>query len=345
MFDLPDYDDHEAVVVARDAQAGLCAIIAIHDTTLGPAHGGARFWTYDRPEDAIVDALRLSRGMTYKNALAGLPFGGGKSVIMAGKGRAKTPALLEAFGVAVEKLGGRYNLAEDVGISPGDVATIARRTAHVCGLPTNGNEAAADPGPFTARGVFLAMKAGLAEVRGSEDLGGVRVTVQGLGGVGGPLCDMLAAEGAVLTLADVDPARAGEVAARTGAQVVDPGQIYDVEADVYAPCALGATLNAATIDRLKVALVCGGANNQLATPADGAALQRRGILYLPDFVVNAGGVTHTTSQLTGWPHDKVLAKIGEIPGRVRRILDRAARDAVDPQRAAECAALDIVGKR
>ncbi|WP_447763586.1 Glu/Leu/Phe/Val family dehydrogenase [Sphingopyxis panaciterrae] len=344
MFDLPDFDNHEAVVVVSDAKAGLRAIIAMHDTTLGPAHGGARYWTYDTPQEAIVDALRLSRGMTYKNAIAGLPFGGGKSVIMAEKGKPKTPELLEAFGAAVEKLGGRYNLAEDVGISPGDVTVIARRTQHVCGLPTGGDEAAADPGPFTARGVYLAMKAGLAESRGSAELAGVRVAVQGLGGVGRPLCDMLAAEGALLIISDVDAERAKRVAARSGAEVVAPDAIYDVDADVYAPCALGATLNADTIARLKVKLVCGGANNQLATAADGAAIEHKGILYLPDFVVNAGGVTHTTSQLTGWSSETVLAKIGEIPDRLRRILALAAQDGVDPQRAAEKVALEIIAK-
>jgi leucine dehydrogenase len=342
MFDLPDYDNHEAVVVARDAKRGLKAIIAIHDTRLGPAHGGARYWTYDAPQDAIVDALRLSRGMTYKNALAGLPFGGGKSVIMAERGQPKTANLLEAFGDAVEKLGGRYNLAEDVGISPNDVTTIARRTAHVCGLPTGGDDAAADPGPYTARGVFLAMKAGLEEISGSSDLGGKTVVVQGLGGVGSPLCDMLVAEGARLVLSDLNEERAARVADRTGSRVVSADQIYDVDADVYAPCALGATLNAQTIGRLKVKLVCGGANNQLATADDGVALQRRGIVYLPDFVVNAGGVTHTTSQLTRWTHEKVLAKVGEIPGRLKKVLERATREEIDPQRAAEKVALEII---
>jgi leucine dehydrogenase len=345
MFDLLDYDDHEAVVVASDPKRGLKAIIAIHDTSLGPAHGGARYWTYETPQDAIVDALRLSRGMTYKNAVAGLPFGGGKSVIMAERGVPKTTDLLEAFGDAVEKLGGRYNLAEDVGISPGDVATIGRRTRHVCGLPSDGDEAAADPGPYTARGVYLAMKAGVEELTGSADLGGKRVIVQGLGGVGSPLCDLLVAEGARLILSDLDEERATRVAARTGSSVLPAGAIYDVDADIYAPCALGATLNAKTIPRLKVDLVCGGANNQLATAADGVALQARGIVYLPDFVVNAGGVTHTTSQLTNWSHDAVLDKVGEIPSRLRRILARAIREGVDPQRAAEMVALEIIAEK
>jgi leucine dehydrogenase len=342
MFDLPDYDDHEAVLVARDPKRGLKAVIAIHDTRLGPAHGGVRYWRYDAPEAAIVDALRLSRGMTYKNAVAGLPFGGGKSVIMADPSKPKSAELLEAFGDAVEKLGGRYNIAEDVGISPSDVMTIARRTQHVCGLPTDGDDAAADPGPYTARGVFLALKAGLETVTGSADLAGKRIAVQGLGGVGSPLCDLLIAEGARLVLSDLDEVRAARVADRTGSSVVAADKIYDVEADVYAPCALGATLNANTIPRLQVKLVCGGANNQLATPADGPALRERGIVYLPDFVVNAGGVTHTTSQLTHWSHEKVLAKVGEIPSRLRRILERAERDGIDAQRAAEKVALEII---
>jgi leucine dehydrogenase len=345
MFDLPDYDDHEAVVVARDPKRGLKAVIAIHDTTLGPAHGGARYWTYRAPQDAIIDALRLSRGMTYKNAVAGLPFGGGKSVIMAERGKPKTTDLLEAFGDAVEKLGGRYHLAEDVGISPGDVATIARRTRHVCGLPTDDDEAAADPGPYTARGVFLAMKAGIEEVTGAADLGGKRVMVQGLGGVGSPLCDLLVAEGATLILSDLNEERAQRVADRTGSSVVPADKVYDVDADVYAPCALGATLNAQTIARLKVKLVCGGANNQLATSDDGIALQNRGIMYLPDFVVNAGGVTHTTSQLTNWSHETVLAKVAEIPSRLSKILERATRDGIDPQRAAEKVALEMIAAK
>ncbi len=345
-FELPDFDNHEAVVHVSDDASGLRAIIAIHSTALGPAHGGVRFWHYDSSQAALTDALRLSRGMTYKNAVAGLAFGGGKAVIMAPPHRAKSPALLHAFGTAVEKLAGRYILAEDVGIAPADVALMAERTSHACGVPTNGDDAAANPAPHTARGVFLGLQAGWARLQGQTEatrLDGVTVAVQGVGSVGLHLCRLLTEAGASLIVTDTNAA-ALEQARQLGATTVEPDAIYDARADIFAPCAMGASLNPVTLPRLQVKLICGAANNQLATPDIGEQLAARDILYLPDFVVNAGGVTHTTAQIGGLSLASVNAKIDEIPARIDQVLTLASSHEITPQAAAEQLARAIISK-
>lgn len=319
-WDFPDYDDHEGVHLFRDQASGLTAVIAIHSTALGPAAGGTRFWHYPNRADAITDALRLSRGMSFKNAMAGLPMGGGKGVILADRDRSKTPAMLAAFGRAVESLGGRYVTAEDVGMSDADMVEIRKQTRHVAGLPVGSDAAGGDPGPSTALGVFLGVKAAVRRAMQRDDMAGVHVAIQGVGSVGGGLARRLAAEGARLTLADVDTARAERLAAELGAKTVATSDIIRVEADVFSPCALGAILDEMSIPLLSAPVVAGAANNQLATKADGARLHARGVLYAPDYVINGGGIINVGLEYLGHGNRAdVEERIGHIPGRLEQI--------------------------
>ena len=265
---LPDFDDHEAIHFITNDKCGLRAVIAVHSTHLGPAAGGCRFWHYAKDEEALVDALRLSRGMSYKNAMAGLPLGGGKSVILANQERTKTPDQLHAFGKAVEELGGRYITAEDVGISVSDMIEVARSTRFVAGLPNSPGDVGGDPGPHTSLGVFLGIKAAVKWALGKDSLKGLHIALQGAGSVATGVALHACAEGAQLSIADVDESKAKKLAKRAGAKVVSPDEILALEADVLSPCALGAILNETTIPQLKVPVIAGAANNQLATPED-----------------------------------------------------------------------------
>ncbi len=350
-WEEPDFDDHETVQVVRDRASGLTAIIALHSTHLGPGAGGTRFWHYAEPALAMRDALRLSRGMSYKNAMAGLPMGGGKAVILADAARTKTPAMLAAFGDAVESLGGRYVTAEDVGISEADMVAVSRRTRHVTGLPVlQGGDAGGDPGPFTAYGIFLGLKAAVAQQLNKTDLRGVHVAVQGTGSVGGGLARLLAADGARLTLADVDQARAAALAAQLGAEVVDARTIMDTDCDVFSPNALGAILDDAGIARLQAPIVAGGANNQLARQQHGAALAQRGILYAPDYVINAGGIIAVALEYLarekGVPIsvDSVRDRIELIPGRLQNIWQQAASNGLSSDAVADSMAQGLIGR-
>ena len=344
-WDLADFDAHEGVHVFTDAASGLRAIVAIHSTHLGPAAGGVRFWHYPDAADAVTDALRLSRGMSFKNAMAGLPMGGGKAVILAGAERAKTPALLAAFGRAIDSLGGRYVTAEDVGMSDADMVAIGRQTRHVSGLPVSEGSAGGDPGPSTAEGVFLGVKAAVRHALGKDDLAGVHVAIQGVGSVGGGLARRLAGEGARLTLADLDHARAERLAQELGAAVAGAADILSVEADVVSPCALGAVLTEASIAALCTAIVAGGANNQLATPADGDRLHARGILYAPDYVINAGGIINVSLEYLGHgDRAEVEARIGEIPARLETIWAEAADTGETAARVADRMAMRLIGR-
>jgi leucine dehydrogenase len=290
VWDLPDFDQHEGVHAFTDPASGLRAVIAVHSTTLGPAAGGVRFWHYATDERAVTDALRLSRGMSFKNAMAGLELGGGKGVILAGApGETVAQAQLEAFGAAVESLGGRYVTAEDVGMSEERMKVIAGRTRYVSGLPVAEGAAGGDPGPYTAHGVYLGVRAAARRGLNATDMSGVRVAIQGVGSVGGGLARLLAEDGAKLTLADVNADRAKALAEELGADCVAAGAILGVEADIFSPNALGAILTEATIPTLQVRVVAGGANNQLATREDYDRLHARGILYAPDYVINASG--------------------------------------------------------
>ena len=293
VFTHKEFDSHEELVFCRDAASGLTAIIAIHNSSRGPALGGCRMWPYASEEEALADVLRLSRGMTYKSALAGLPYGGGKSVIIGDPRSDKSPELFEALGGFVDSLGGRYVVAEDVGISVPDVEIMARRTDHVAGIPSGGS---GDPSPATAFGVFDGIRASVAHRLGHDDLSQVRVAVQGLGHVGFELCRLLHGAGARLVVADLNADLCSQAAERFGASIADTQAIVSSDADVYAPCALGATLNDESIPQLKAKIVAGSANNQLDRPEHGVALKQRGILYAPDYVINAGGVINISHE-------------------------------------------------
>lgn len=320
-----DYDDHELVELVHDRASGLTAIIALHSTHLGPGAGGTRFWHYADPQGAMRDALRLSRGMSYKNAMAGLPMGGGKAVVLLDAERTKTPEMLAAFGDVVQALAGRYVTAEDVGASEADMVAISRRTPHVCGLPAGEGQLGGDPGPFTAMGIFLGIKAAVAHKLGQDTVQGVRVALQGCGSVGGGVARLLAKEGAVLTVADVDAARAKALAAEVGGEAVSADTIMGMACDVFSPNALGAILDDAGVARLDCAIVAGGANNQLARPEHGALLAEGGILYAPDYVINAGGIINVSLEYLcrqhGEPCDlnEVRTRIAQIPERLTAI--------------------------
>lgn len=345
VWDLPDFDAHEGVHFFSDPASGLRAVIAIHSTHLGPAAGGTRFWHYADTNDAVTDALRLSRGMSFKNAMAGLPVGGGKGVILADPARTKTPEMLAAFGRAIESLGGRYVTAEDVGMGEADLVAIGQETRHVSGLPVGEGHAGGDPGPSTAMGVFLGVKAAIARALGKDSAEGVHVAIQGVGSVGGGLARLLAAEGARLTLADVDQARAEALARELGGSVVEASHILSVEADVVSPCALGAILTAQSIAALNAPVVAGGANNQLATPADGDRLHARGILYAPDYVINAGGIINVTLEYLGQgDRAEVEARLKLIPGRLESIWAESAATGETAARVADRMAMKLIGR-
>ena len=346
----PDYDDHELVEVVHDRASGLTAILAVHSTHLGPAAGGTRFWHYADPAGAMKDALRLSRGMSYKNAMAGLPMGGGKAVVLLDAQRTKTPAMLAAFGDAIEALGGRYVTAEDVGASEADMVAIRQRTEHVCGLPQAAGEAGGDPGPFTAMGIYLGLKAAVAHKLGKDKLAGVHIAVQGCGSVGGGLARLLAKDGARLTLADADGDKARRLATELDAKAVDSGSVMSVACDVFSPNALGAVLDDAGIARLDCAVVAGGANNQLARREHGAMLAERGILYAPDYVINAGGIINVSLEYLcrrqGAPCDinDVRQRIAQIPQRLRMIWRDSEASGLSPDVVADAMAQNLIGR-
>jgi len=323
----PSFDDHEDVVFVGGEAQGFAGIIAIHSTAIGPAAGGCRIWDYDSAGDALTDALRLSRGMTYKNAMADLPLGGGKAVIY----RINTDRVeaFRAFGAAVEKLGGKYITAEDVGASVADMRAIAGATSYVAGLPKEAGQAGGDPSPVTALGVFVSIKALLG---GSVQ--GRTITVQGVGNVGFNLCRLLSEEGAKLVVSDVNKANLQRAEA-LGVEIAPVDQIHAVKADLFSPCALGAGLNPQTIPELGAPIICGAANNQLATEADGQRLVDRGITYAPDYVVNAGGIINVSAEYLGEAADVVEARVRAIAPRVLRVLDIAKADNITPQAAAD----------
>jgi len=287
---------YERLLRCRDTASSLDALISVHSTKFGPAAGGCRMWPFKSVKDAIIDVERLSRGMTYKNVAANLPLGGGKAVILGNAATEKTPQLLRAFGRFVDHLNGSYYAAEDVGISPGDMEMAASETPYVAGLDS-GKFASGDPSPVTARGVILCLKRAVCHRLGNENLAGVRVALQGLGHVGMVLAQYLYEQGASLTVCDIDPGRTREAATRFGATIAVLDEIYDADADVFAPCALGGILTPQVIERLKVRVVAGAANNQLATPDCGRLLYEAGILYAPDYVVNGGGIVNVAMEI------------------------------------------------
>jgi leucine dehydrogenase len=347
----PDYDAHELVQVVHDRASGLTAIIAVHSTYCGPSAGGTRFWHYNDPAAAMRDCLRLSRGMSYKNAMAGLPMGGGKAVILADEQRTKTPGMLAAFGDAVEALGGRYVTAEDVGITEADMVAVAQRTVHVSGLPVAGEgSAGGDPGPFTAYGIYCGIKAAVRHKLGKDSLAGAHIAVQGTGSVGGGVARLLARDGAKLTLADINAERAGTLAAELGAVAVGTDAIMATPCDVFSPNALGAILDDAGIAGLDCAIVAGGANNQLARLEHGAVLAARDILYAPDYVINAGGIISVATEYLARRDGRLVdvaevnALVEKIPGRLESIWQESAASGVSADVVADRMAQKLIGR-
>lgn len=323
-MNVPGY---EQVVGCQDPASGLRAIIAIHDTTLGPALGGCRMYAYDDEEQALDDVLRLSRGMTYKSAMAELPFGGGKGVIIGNPREHKSEKLLETFGRFVDSLDGRYITAEDMGTSAADMEIIRTQTRHVAGLP----ERSGDPSSATAWGVFQGIRAAVRHVFGRESLEGLTVAIQGVGNVGGHLADTLSLAGARLIVTDINEDAAHEVASRTFARAVAPDDIFDTDADVFAPCAMGAVLNDETIPRLNVRIVAGSANNQLAEDRHADSLIDRDILYTPDYVINAGGIINIHYEKPAYDRQAAFAHVAGIYDTLVDLFRRAKAEGVSPQ--------------
>ena len=331
LFDTIAGMGHEQVVVCHDKASGYRGIIAIHDTTLGPALGGTRFWSYATDAEAIVDALRLSRGMTYKNAVAGLNLGGGKSVIIGDNRTPNREMIFRAHGRFVDSLGGRYVTAEDVGTSTGDMDFVHMETDYVAGLAG----ASGDPSPVTAHGVFRAIQATAFHRWGSDSLEGKTIAIQGCGNVGYHLAKELHRAGAKLVVADIDGERVKRVVAETGARAVSTDEIVGQQADIYAPCALGGGINDRTIPQLRVEIVAGAANNQLLEDRHGDELEAKGILYAPDYVANAGGVINVYSELAGWSRERSLRKADEIYHTVLNVFEIAKQDGIPTYQAAD----------
>jgi leucine dehydrogenase len=331
IFDRLASMGHEEVLFASDPSCGYRGIVAVHSTVLGPALGGTRFWKYDSDEAAITDALRLSRGMTYKNAVAGLDLGGGKSVIIGDNRTTNREAIFRAHGRAVESLGGRYITAEDVGTSTADMDFVHMETEHVAGL----KEKSGDPSPVTAHGVFRAVQASAKNRWGSDDLTGKVIAIQGCGSVGRYLAGELHEAGEKLLVSDIDPERAQRVATATGAQSVQGDDIYSVKADIFAPCALGGIINDDTLPKFKFEVISGGANNQLLEERHGDKLEEMGMQYAPDFVANAGGVINVFGEVAGWDAARAHKKADEIYDTILQVFDIAKKESIPSYKAAD----------
>lgn len=331
----------EQIHVVSDAVTALEAVIVLHSTALGPAVGGCRLWSYPSRDAAAIDACRLAAGMSYKNALAGLPFGGGKAVIRRPSDSVDRAALFEAFGRAVAALGGSYVTAEDVGTGVADMSVVARQTRYVAGLPPASGQVGGDPSPWTARGVFVSMR-DAAEWHLGRTLADCTVAIQGVGNVGAALARLLHAAGARLIIADVDSAVAARLAVETGADLASVDAIAAAKADVFAPCALGGILNHRTVGKLNARLVCGAANNQLGEAEDAARLADRGILYTPDFVVNAGGIINVAAEYLNWSAEQARRRVEETSLRLAKVLEHADRTGASTHVAAETLAWERI---
>jgi len=326
--------DYEQVVFCQDKQSGLKAIIAIHDTTLGPALGGTRMWTYASEEAAIEDALRLAKGMTYKNAAAGLNLGGGKTVIIGDPRKDKNEEMFRAFGRYIQGLNGRYITAEDVGTTVADMDLIHEETDYVTGIsPAFGSSG--NPSPVTAFGVYRGMKAAAKEAFGSDSLEGKIVAVQGVGNVAYTLCQYLHEEGAQLIVTDINKEAVNRAVEAFGARAVDPDEIYGVECDIYAPCALGATINDETIPQLKAKVIAGSANNQLKDTRHGDIIHEMGIVYAPDYVINAGGVINVADELYGYNQERAMKKVEQLYATIEKVIEISKRDGIPTYVAAD----------
>ena len=327
VFGLNDFSGHEQVVFCSDEASGLRAIIAIHNSNLGPALGGCRMWPYESEADAVKDALRLSRGMTYKSALAGLKLGGGKSVIIGDPRKDKTPELLSAFAEALNRLGGRYISAEDSGTTVEDMQFLRERTEFVAGIEEKTSEngsRSGDPSPVTAYGTFVGIRAAVKHKLGADSLNGAKVAIQGVGNVGLTLAKQLNEAGAEVFACDIFDENTARASDQANAKIVKPDEIFDLDADVFAPCAMGASINDQTIDRLKSSIIAGAANNQLAEVRHDKVLHKKGILYAPDYVINAGGIIDIYYERTGFDLDKQTKHVEGIETTLHEIFDRAS---------------------
>jgi leucine dehydrogenase len=336
--------EHEQLLFCSDKSTGLLAIIAVHNTVLGPALGGTRMWNYTNETEALIDVLRLSRGMTYKNAISGLNLGGGKAVIIGDSRTQKSEALMRRFGKFVNSLGGKYITAEDVGISTQDMTYVNMETNHVVGLPGKSG----DPSPVTAHGVYVGMKSCAKIAYGSDSLHGKRILVQGVGHVGEYLVDALTKEGAKVMISDIHEPTLKRVAEQYGAEVIASESVYDVPMDIYAPCALGATLNDTTLEKLTCAIIAGAANNQLADEQiHGEVVMKKGFIYAPDFAINAGGVINCYSEVKGLSHEWAMNKAEEIYQTIQGIVTRSKDEQIPAYRIANKMAeerIEAIGK-
>lgn len=329
VFSMRDFANHEQVVFCSDDKSGLKAIIAVHNSSLGPALGGCRMWPYTSEEEAVRDVLRLSRGMTYKSAMANLKLGGGKSVIIGDPRTQKSPELLQAFARAIENLNGRYIAAEDSGTSVADMKYMAQFTSHVAGVadkPTGDGIRSGDPSPITAYGTFVGLKAAVKDKLGRDSLDGLRVAIQGVGNVGYDLAVQLKEAGAKLWVTDIHAEPLERARTKLGATVVEPDAIFGLNVDVFAPCAMGAVLNDLTIPQLKARVVAGASNNQLAEVRHGVELMKRGILYAPDYVINAGGIIDVYHERVGFDRVVLIKHVEQIYDNLMEIFARARKE-------------------
>ncbi len=341
-FELIEKNDHEQVVFCSNKLVGLQAIIAIHDTSLGPALGGTRMWPYKSSEEALKDVLRLSRGMTYKASVAGLNLGGGKAVIIGDPNKDKTEDLFRFFGRFVEGLAGRYITAEDVGTDVDDMEYVRMETKYVTGI-SRALGGSGDPSPVTAYGVYVGMKACAKEVFGSDSLEGKKIAVQGAGNVARYLCDHLAKENAVIMVSDIFEEKAKSVADATGAHVIDPEKIYEIDADIFAPCALGGIVNDDTIPKFKFKVIAGGANNQLLDENKHAeVLLKKGILYAPDYAINAGGLINVSNEFEGYNQERALKQAETIYQRIQQVITISKERKITTQEASSRLAEDRI---
>lgn len=347
VFELIEkHGDHEEVVFCYNKEVGLKAIIAVHNTSLGPSLGGTRMWSYRSEQEALIDVLRLSRGMTYKAAAAGLNLGGGKAVIIGDPKKNKTEALFRAFGTYINSLNGRYITAEDVGTTVKDMEYIFMETSWVTGIPKSMG-GSGDPSPYTAHGVLYGIKACVQERFGHDSLEGVRVAVQGLGNVGSHLTEFLVKEKAVVTVADIDRDKVRYVCDKWNVQSVSPEEIAALECDVFAPCALGAVINDHSVESLNCQIVAGGANNQLAESRQGDSLKNRGILYAPDYVINAGGLMNVFVELEGYSTQRALRKTKRVFDNLMEVFEISKREGISTHKAADQLAenrMAVIGK-
>ncbi|ALX48032.1 branched-chain amino acid dehydrogenase [Lentibacillus amyloliquefaciens] len=335
IFNDMETHDYEQLLFCQDKNSGLKAIIAIHDTTIGPALGGTRMWTYDSEADAIEDALRLAKGMTYKNAAAGLNLGGGKTVIIGDPKKDKNPEMFRAFGRYIQSLNGRYITAEDVGTTVDDMDLIHMETDYVTGISPEDGASGGNPSPVTGYGIYKGMKAAAMEAFGDDSLEGKTVAVQGVGSVAYALCTHLHEEGASLIVTDINENAVKRAVNDFGARAVDPDAIYSVDCDIYAPCALGATINDETIPQLKAKVIAGSANNQLKTDAHGDMIHEMGIVYAPDYVINSGGVINVSDELNGYNETRAMKKVESIYDNLSSVFAISRRDQIPTYAAAD----------